>query len=149
MSVARHPRDAVSREQQKESPHAPPIDVSVRSIALTIIAVTAATYLLYWAQEVFIPIVLSVLLSYALEPPVGWLIRLRLPRLVASGVVVTLLAGSLTYGVYSLSDDAAAIVASVPEAAQKLRQMVRQGQRQTERAARDRQNHGFSAQQQK
>ena len=131
MSVARHARDVVSREPRAEGPQAPPIDVSVRSIALTIIAVTAAMYLLYWAQEVFIPIVLSVLISYALEPPVEWLMRLRLPRLIASGVVVTLLTGSLAYGVYSLSDDAAAIVASVPEAAQKLRQMVRQGQRDT------------------
>jgi predicted PurR-regulated permease PerM len=130
MSLARHSRDVVSRDPQ-EGPHAPPIDVSVRSIALTIIAVTAAMYLLYWAQEVFIPIVLSVLISYALEPPVVWLIRLRLPRLIASGVVVTLLAGSLAYGAYSLSDDATAIVASVPEAAQKIRQMVRRGQRET------------------
>jgi predicted PurR-regulated permease PerM len=129
MSVARQARDVVSREPRDEGQQAPPIDVSVRSIALTIIAVTAAMYLLHWAQEVFIPIVLSVLISYALEPPVGWLMRVRLPRLIASGMVVTLLAGSLAYGAYSLTDDATAIVASVPEAAQKLRQMVRNGQR--------------------
>jgi predicted PurR-regulated permease PerM len=130
MSMARHARDVIAREQQDEGPQAPPIDVSVRSIALTIIAATAAMYLLYWAQEVFIPNVHSVLISYALEPPVVWLMWLRLPRLIASGVVVALLAGSLAYGVYSLSDDATAIVASVPEAAQKFRQMVR-GQRET------------------
>src|SRR5262245_11707670 len=130
MSVARHARDLVARDTPDEGPHAPPVDVSVRSIALTIIAGTAAMYLLHWAREVFIPIVLSVLISYALEPLVGWLMRVRLPRLIASAVVVTLLAGSLAYGVYSLSDDATAIVVSVPEAAQKLRQMVR-GQRQT------------------
>ena len=131
MSVARHARDVVSRKPQDEGPHAPPVDVSVRSIALTIIAGTAAMYLLHWAQEVFIPIVLSVLISYALEPPVVWLTRVRLPRLIASGVVVALLSGSLAYGVYSLSDDATAIVASVPEAAQKFRLMVRRGQRDT------------------
>ena len=129
--MAQPARDLITHESHRERPHAPPVDVSVRSIALTIIAVTAAMYLLYWAQEVFIPIVLSVLISYALEPPVLWLIRLKVPRLIASGVVVALLAGSLGYGVYSLSDDATAIVAAVPEAAQKLRQIVRRGQRET------------------
>jgi predicted PurR-regulated permease PerM len=124
-------REVKSHHAQHDAQQAPPIDVSVRSIALAIIAATAGMYLLYWAQEVFIPIVLSVLISYALEPPVVWLMRVKLPRLVASAVVVTLLAGALGYGVYSLSDDATAIVAAVPEAAQKLRQMVRRGQGET------------------
>jgi predicted PurR-regulated permease PerM len=131
VTVAQPARDLISRDALREGTQAPPVDVSVRSIALTIIAGTAAMYLLQWAQEVFIPIVLSVLISYALEPPVVWLMRLRLPRLAASGVIVAMLAGSLAYGVYSLSDDATAIVAAVPEAAQKLRQMVRRGQRET------------------
>ena len=124
-------REVKPHHTEREAPHAPPVDVSVRSIALTVVAVTAGTYLLYWAQEVFIPIVLSLLISYALDPPVVWLTRVKLPRLVASGMVVTVLAGSLGYGVYSLSDDATAIVASIPEAAQKLREMVRRGQRET------------------
>ena len=58
--------------------------VNVRSIALTVIALAAGMYVLQWAQEVFIPIVLSVLISYALDPIVTWLIRLRLPRVIAS-----------------------------------------------------------------
>jgi predicted PurR-regulated permease PerM len=128
--VATAARELKTHHTERDASHAPPVDVSVRSIALTIVAVTAGMYLLFWAQEVFIPIVLSVLISYALEPPVVWLMRVKLPRLVASAMVVTLLAGSLGYGVYSLSDDATAIVASIPEAAQKLRQMVR-GQRET------------------
>ena len=51
-----------------------PIDVNARSAALTIIAVAAGMGVLYWAREVFIPIVLSVLISYALEPIVELLI---------------------------------------------------------------------------
>jgi len=129
--VAHPVRDLTARDSHRDQPQAPPVDVSVRSIALTIIAFTAAMYLLYWAQEVFIPIVLSVLISYALEPPVLWLIRLKLPRLVASAAVVALLAGTLGYGMYSLSDDATAIVAAVPDAAQRLRQIVQRGQRET------------------
>jgi predicted PurR-regulated permease PerM len=97
------------------------VQLNVRSLALTIIAIAVAMYVLQWAQEVFIPVVLSVLVSYALEPVVLWLMRLRLPRMAASAVVVALLTGTLGYTAYSLSDDAAAIVAQVPEAAQKLR----------------------------
>jgi predicted PurR-regulated permease PerM len=105
----------------------PPGDMhlNVRSLALTVIAVAVAMYVLQWAQEVFIPVVLSVLVSYALEPVVLWLMRLRLPRIAASAVVVALLTGTLGYTAYSLSDDAAAIVAQLPEAATKLRVVLR------------------------
>ena len=108
----------------KSDPPPAPMDVSVRSVALTIIAVAAAMYVLNWASEVFIPIVLSVLISYALEPVVLWLMRLRLPRVAAAGLLMTLLTGGFLYGGYALSDDATAIVAELPEAAQKLRDVL-------------------------
>ena len=97
------------------------VHLNVRSVALTIIAIAVAMYMLQWAQEVFIPVVLSVLVSYALEPVVLCLMRLRFPRMAASAVVVTLLTGTLGYTAYSLSDDAAAILAQIPDAATKLR----------------------------
>ena len=46
-------------------------------------------YVLHWAQEVFIPIVLSILISYALEPIVVWLTRIWLPRVLPPRLVVT------------------------------------------------------------
>jgi len=98
--------------------------VSVRSVALTILAFAATMYLLHWAQEAFIPIVLSILISFALEPLVVMLTRIRLPRLVAAGLVVTMSGGALVYGMYSLSDDVAAMVAQLPDAAQRLRQTM-------------------------
>jgi predicted PurR-regulated permease PerM len=51
--------------------------------------------------------------------------RVRLSRLLSSAVVMALLSGTLGYGAYVLSDDAAAIVAQLPEAAQKLRLSMR------------------------
>jgi predicted PurR-regulated permease PerM len=102
-------------------------DVNVRSVALTVIAVAAAMYVLNWAQEAFIPIVLSILISYALDPVVTAMTRLKLPRPAAAAVVMTLLTGIFGYTVYSLSDDAAAIVAELPQAAQQLRVAVRRG----------------------
>jgi predicted PurR-regulated permease PerM len=98
-----------------------PVDLSLRSVALTVLAAVAVMWVLNWAREVFIPIVLSVLISYALEPVVVFLMRLRLARFAAAAIVISLLTGSVVWGGYTLSDDAAAIVATLPEAAQKLR----------------------------
>jgi predicted PurR-regulated permease PerM len=100
-------------------------DVSVRSVALTVLAVAATMYLLHWAREAFIPIVLSILISYALEPIVAALTRIRLPRVIAAALVVMMAGGSIVYGAYSLSDDATALVAQLPEAAQRLRRSMR------------------------
>jgi predicted PurR-regulated permease PerM len=101
--------------------------VRLRSAALTVLAAAVAMYVLHWAREVFIPIVLSILISYALDPLVRRLTRLRLPRVVASAIVVLLVACSLAYTGYALSDDAATIVAQLPEAAQKLRRAMQPG----------------------
>jgi predicted PurR-regulated permease PerM len=120
------PRIAPSQHDEPSAVTVADAHLNVRSVALTVIAIAVGMYTLQWAQEVFIPIVLSVLVSYALEPVVLWMMRLRLPRIVASGAVVALLTGALGYTAYSLSDDAAAIVAQLPDAAQKLRQTLRQ-----------------------
>ena len=93
---------------------------------VVIIAAAAAMYVLQWASQVFIPIVVSVLASYALDPVVRRLMWLRLSRGVASAVVVLVLAAATGYSVYALSDDATALVGQLPEAAQKLRQSIRE-----------------------
>ena len=98
--------------------------VSIRSVALTVLAFAAGTYLLHWAQEAFIPIVLSILISYSLEPIVTLMTRVRVPRIIAAGLVVLMTGGVLGYGIYSLSDDVTALVAQVPDAAQRLRRMM-------------------------
>ena len=119
-------------EHEPASSPAPVADarVNVRSVALTVLAISVGMYTLHWAQEVFIPIVLSVLASYALEPVVSWLMRLKLPRVAASALTVAALTGAMGYGMYALSDDAVAIVAQLPTAAAKLRQTL-----QTQRGA--------------
>ncbi len=98
-----------------------PIDVKLRSVALVVIAGTCAVALLYWAREVFIPIVLSVLIGYALEPVVLLLIRMHLPRVLAAALVMICFTGGLLYSGYALSDDAMAMVAAMPQAASRLR----------------------------
>jgi predicted PurR-regulated permease PerM len=106
---------------------AAPIDV--RSVALSVMAVLAAVLVLQYARSVFIPIVLGILVSYTLDPIVAWLQLGRVPRSIGAAVAVTLLVGSLGLGVYTLSDQAMAIVSDVPRAAQRVRERVREHRR--------------------
>jgi predicted PurR-regulated permease PerM len=93
---------------------------------IVVIAVAAAMYVLHWASAVFIPIVVSILISYALEPIVRPLVTLRLPRPAAAALVVLVLFAGAGYSAYVLSDDATAVVSQLPDAAQKLRASVRE-----------------------
>jgi predicted PurR-regulated permease PerM len=76
-------------------------------------------------RDFFIPLVLSVLVSYALEPVVGWLARVGVPRALAAAVVLLLIVGGVAWGVYSLRFQATAIVNQIPDAAQRLRSSMR------------------------
>lgn len=123
--MAERAQNLIRDTREPEPQTTAPIDVKMRSIALSVIASAAGVALLYWAREVFIPIVLSVLISYALEPAVTLLMRLRLPRVVSAALVMFLFTGSVLYSGYALSDDAVAMVATIPQAAAKLRVALR------------------------
>jgi predicted PurR-regulated permease PerM len=102
-----------------------PTPVNVRSVSLAVLALLACIYALHWAGAVFIPLLLGVMLSYALSPMVDRLHRRRLPRVLgAAGVLIAVVSGFGSMA-YTLSDDAAALVESLPEAAQKLGQALR------------------------
>jgi predicted PurR-regulated permease PerM len=99
-----------------------PIDI--RSAALTVIAALALILILQYAQAVVIPIVLGVLISYALDPAVTRLGGLRIPRPVGAGVLMLALLGAGAVMLYQLSFQAQAVVQQLPDAARRLRQKV-------------------------
>jgi len=104
--------------------------VGIRSLSLTLLAVVAAAFALRAGQEFFIPLVLSILISYALSPVVEWLERWRLPRAAGAAVVLVLMVGAVTWGLHALRDQALSIVERIPEAAQQLRTELRRDKRQ-------------------
>ncbi len=110
----------------------PPVDV--RSAALAIIALVASLFALHWAGPVVIPLLLGVMLSYALSPLVDRLQRWHVPRALGSAAVLLALTGGIGYTAYSLGDDATALIESLPAAAQKLRDAVHPGSDATEGA---------------
>jgi predicted PurR-regulated permease PerM len=111
----------------QENDDVAPLDV--RSIALTAIAVAVVIWLLQFAQSFMIPVVIGVLISYALAPLVSALHGIRIPRAIGAAVAVLMLVGALGLSVYTLSDEAMSVVNSVPEAAQRIRDRIRSHQR--------------------
>jgi len=95
------------------------------NVALPVIAVLAVILVLQYAQVVLIPIVLGVLISYGLAPLVAALQRLHVPRVLGAAAAIAVFVGTLGLGVYSLTDDAMAIVSSIPKATQRIREQLR------------------------
>ncbi|MGN8080115.1 AI-2E family transporter [Variovorax sp. 22077] len=99
--------------------------VDVRSASLVVLAVLASVFALQWGQAVFIPLMLSLLLTYALSPLVELLHRWKLPRWIGAGLILMGLFGGLGWTGYSLSGSATQLLDSLPVAAQKLGQAMR------------------------
>lgn len=99
--------------------------VDIRSASLVTLAVLAGIYTLHWASAVFIPLLLGLMLSYAFSPIVDRLERWRLPRALSAAVLLTGIVGGVGWMAYSLSDDAASLIETLPNAAQKLRLALR------------------------
>lgn len=98
--------------------------VGVRNIALTILASLAIVLALQYAQPILIPVVLGVLIAYALEPPVSAMAKLKIPRPIGSAVVVLVAVATLGTAMWALSGQAMQIVSQVPQAAARVRQRV-------------------------
>lgn len=98
--------------------------VDVRSVSLALLATLASVFMLRWASAVFIPVLVGLLFSYALSPIVNWLQLQRIPRALSAAVLILGIVSGVGATGYSLSDDASALIASLPVAAQKLRQVV-------------------------
>ena len=99
--------------------------VSIRSVSLAVIAFLAGLFMLHWAKAVFIPFMVGLVFSYALSPIVNWLESRRIPRVLGAGVLLLALMGAIGSTAYSLSDEAAQLVDSLPAAVQKFRQTIK------------------------
>ena len=85
-------KQAPDRQGDEELPSWSP---SGRSVATAVIAVLLVFYTLFFAASLLVPIAAAVLLSMLLAPAVQLLERLRVPRLLASAIVVLSVVGLL------------------------------------------------------
>jgi predicted PurR-regulated permease PerM len=99
--------------------------VDIRNMSLMVLAGLASLFVLSWAKAVFIPVMLSVLFSYAFSPVVNWMEVKRIPRWLGSALLLLAILGAIGGTAYSLRDEAVAMVDSLPVAAQKFRNALK------------------------
>ncbi len=131
MPTEQMPAPAALSEPDVTAPAAPPaIDfaVNARGVALGILATIAFVFALQLAQKFFIPLVFSILASYTLTPVVVWLERIKIPRIVATTIVmVTLFCGAAAV-LSSLHNEFQTILARLPVAAKQISKAIAKAQ---------------------
>ena len=79
-------------------------------------------YALQWAKAILVPILLGVMFSYALTPAVDRMERWHVPRALGAGARAERdRASRIGWGAWALTDDASALIETLPQVAQKVR----------------------------
>ncbi|HET6175993.1 MAG TPA: AI-2E family transporter, partial [Candidatus Sulfotelmatobacter sp.] len=93
----------------------------IETICLVFISLVAAVFILRYAQAIFLPFVLSLLLFYALDPVVSWISCFGIPRIVSCLLLVFAFLGTGASGAYLLRGQASDLVNRLPEAMRKAK----------------------------
>ena len=98
--------------------------VDVRGYAITGLLIIASVVALQWAKPLLVPILLGMLISYALEPMVQRLVHWRVPHAVAASLVFVAMLAMMGVLSYATSFQLAAVADRLPSAAQELREAL-------------------------
>ncbi|MDO6822155.1 AI-2E family transporter [Marinobacter sp. 1_MG-2023] len=90
--------------------------VNIRSLSLVILTSIATLFFIDWAQAVLLPLVVAVMISYALDPLASTLDRFRIPRPLSAAIVMVLMLGSIAAASIPLQSEAMAMLDKVPVA---------------------------------
>ncbi len=102
----------------------PHSSINIRNASLLVISVLMSLAALRYASPVFVPLVLGLMLSYALTPLVNRLARWHVPRTLSATLLLFGLVGGVGTTIYTLSDDTLALIEAMPAVAQKLRRSI-------------------------
>lgn len=103
----------------------PAVELSIGwQTAGPIVAVATAVFILRYAAAVFVPVILAVLVSYALDPAVTRLAHWRIPRPLGAMLVILGMLGGLGGTVYFLRNHVIAVVETLPDTARRVRTII-------------------------
>ena len=115
---------SVDSSSDSGAPTAPP-SMPVRNIAFTLISVAIVVLLLQYTQPVLLPLVLAGLLFYALDRPVDWLQKRRVPRAIGAAVMLAVVISGCGVLAYTLQGQAMTVIDEMPAGARKLAAVLR------------------------
>ena len=99
---------------------------SLAEKALVVLAAIACVFLLYWGAPFFIPLLMGLLIAYALTPLTDLVQRVVRYRVLAATLVVAGVLAAIGTGIWAWSDDLAAVWQRVPEAAHRITASLKQ-----------------------
>ncbi|HRQ57573.1 MAG TPA: AI-2E family transporter [Azoarcus taiwanensis] len=117
-------QDRVKASQPRGGLHMPR---GANSVALMVLAVVALVFALHWAQAIFIPLMLAVMISYALSAPVNLLQKWHIPRAIGAAVLLLAIVGGTGAAVYSFAGETSRLIETLPAAVEKLRGALPRG----------------------
>jgi predicted PurR-regulated permease PerM len=96
------------------------------NLGASVLAWAASIALLYYGQIFFITVITAVIIAFLLDPVVGFFMRIRLSRGVASFVVCSLAVSLLYVGGVALVSQLAALKDELPQYSERISQLVDQ-----------------------
>ncbi len=127
MTLRRVDLNAPAPADPQDSTPVLPEPPDVRSVAPIVLAVLGTILMLKYAEAMVIPVVLGLLISYALDPLVTGLTKLRIPRALGAALVLLFLVGIGGSLLYQLRDQVDAVVQQLPDGARRLRRVLERG----------------------
>jgi|SRR5690554_4503996 len=100
--------------------------INFQQIAPVVIAGMGFIVFLDWAQDVLLPLVAGIMISYALDPLVSFLDRVKIPRPISAALVLSALLGILALAALPLQSEAMKMLERIPDAIQQFEQQSRQ-----------------------
>ncbi len=99
--------------------------VPVRNVPMILLTIFATIFVLDWAQPVLVPLVLGLIVSYALAPIVDRLEKYAIPRALSAAVLLLAIIVGVAAAAISLRDETVSLIETIPEAVEKIQATVR------------------------
>ena len=93
-------------------------------VAISILATAGGVALLYYGQVFFITVIIAFMIAFLLEPAVRLLMKIRMPRGLASFLVCALWLGCLYFAGLGLYTEGMAMVDDLPAYGARINQLV-------------------------
>lgn len=105
-----------------------PNRVDARGLSLAILATLALVFALQWAQKFFIPLLFGIFIAYTLNPFVAWLSRLKIPRFLATCIVMLTVLSATALAADTLQSEFQSILNELPAATKKISRALKKAQ---------------------